>query len=80
MIDTSVEILRDELVQYLKVNGYALADTLVIIENIALLDTNNITNLDNSIVFTVVNIEEAAAPAGADAASHDGHGEMRRAS
>ena len=58
MIDTAVQLLRDELVQYLTVIGYNHPENFVVIENIALLESNATTNLDNSIVFTVVNIEE----------------------
>lgn len=61
MIDEALLLLRNELVVYLAANGYgpeANADTIVVIENIALYESNNPANLDDKIVFTLVNIEE----------------------
>lgn len=58
MIDTTIALLRDEFIEYLRVNGYAQPETMVLVENIALLESDSTTNLNNSIVFSVVNIEE----------------------
>lgn len=61
MIDEALLLLRNELVVYLAANGYgpeANADTIVVIENIAQYESNNPANLDDKIVFTLVNIEE----------------------
>lgn len=77
MIDTTIQLLREEFVEYLRVNGYAHPETMVIIENIALLDSNNTTNLDNSIVFTVVNIEEESTLKNTPALKKDAGGAAR---
>lgn len=58
MIHEALLLLREELVVYLAANGYGSADTIVAIENIALFESNNPANLDDKIVFTLVNIEE----------------------
>lgn len=58
MIDEALLLLREELVVYLSANGYGSADTIVAIENIGLFESNNPANLDDKIVFTLVNIEE----------------------
>ncbi|HEY6901536.1 MAG TPA: DUF4255 domain-containing protein [Puia sp.] len=77
MIDTTIELIRDEFVEYLRVNGYAHPETMVVIENIALLDSNNTTNLDNSIVFTIVNIEEESTLKNTPALKKDASGKAR---
>ena len=77
MIDTTIVLLRDEFVEYLRVNGYAHPETMVVIENIALLDSNNTTNLDNSIVFSIVNIEEESTLKNTPAFRKDGDGKAR---
>lgn len=61
MIHEAISLLRKELVVYLAAHGYgpeSNADTLVVVENIALFESNNPANLDDKIVFTLVNIEE----------------------
>lgn len=61
MIHEAISLLRKELVVYLATHGYgpvANADTMVVVENIALFESNNPANLDDRIVFTLVNIEE----------------------
>jgi hypothetical protein len=61
MIDEALLLLRNELVVYLAANGYgpeANAETIVVIENIAQYDAAGSGNLDDKIVFTLVNIEE----------------------
>ena len=60
MIDTTVKLLRDEFVEYLMVNGYGHdeAQAMVVIDNIALLESDTSSTLNNCIVFSIVNIEE----------------------
>jgi hypothetical protein len=61
MIHAALSLIREELVVYLSVNGYALnhAKDIVLIENIGLFEsTTSGVNFDDRIVFTLVNIEE----------------------
>ena len=59
MIHEALGLLRRELVAFLSSHGYAAAEDIVLIENIGLFEsaTSGI-NLDDKIVFTLVNIEE----------------------
>lgn len=77
MIDTTISLIRDEFVEYLRANGYTQPETLVVIENIALLDSDTTTNLNNSIVFSVVNIEEESTLKNAPALKKDASGKAR---
>ena len=77
MIDTTISLLRDEFVEYLRANGYTQPETLVVIENISLLDSDTTTNLNNSIVFSVVNIEEESTLKNAPALKKDASGRAR---
>jgi hypothetical protein len=77
MIDTTISLLRDEFVEYLRANGYTQPETLVVIENIALLDSDTTTSLNNSIVFSVVNIEEESTLKNAPALKKDASGRAR---
>ena len=77
MIDTTISLLRDEFVEYLRANGYTQPETLVSIENISLLDSDTTTNLNNSIVFSVVNIEEESTLKNAPALKKDASGRAR---
>ena len=61
MIHDAISLIRKELVVYLAAHGYSPesnADTMVVVENIALFESNSPANLDDKIVFTLVNIEE----------------------
>jgi hypothetical protein len=55
MIDRALLLLRDELTNYLVSIGDA-GD--VVVENVGLLETSNADNLNNSIIISLVNIEE----------------------
>jgi len=77
MIDTTISLLRDDFVEYLRANGYTQPETLVAIENISLLDSDTTTNLNNSIVFSVVNIEEESTLKNAPALKKDASGRAR---
>lgn len=77
MIDTTIALLRDEFVQYLGANGYTQPETMVSIENIAILDDDTTTNLNNSIVFSVVNIEEESTLKNTPALKKDTNGRAR---
>ena len=59
MIQEALGLLRRELVTYLSSHGYATAEDIVVIENIGLFESaTSGVNLDDKIVFTLVNIEE----------------------
>jgi len=59
MIHEALGLIRREFVVYLTSNGYATAEDIVVIENIGLFEsTTSGINLDDKIVFTLVNIEE----------------------
>ncbi|HRO45258.1 DUF4255 domain-containing protein [Agriterribacter sp.] len=59
MIHEALGLLRRELVTYLSSHGYAAAEDIVVIENIGLFESAaSGVNLDDKIVFTLVNIEE----------------------
>ena len=59
MIHEALCLLRRELVTYLSSHGYATAEDIVVIENIGLFESaTSGVNLDDKIVFTLVNIEE----------------------
>lgn len=59
MIHEALGLLRRELVTYLISHGYTTAEDIVVIENIGLFDAaTSGVNLDDKIVFTLVNIEE----------------------
>jgi len=77
MIDTTISLLRDEFVEYLRANGYTQPETLVAVENIALLDSDTTTNINNSIVFSVVNIEEESTLKNAPVLKKDSSGRAR---
>lgn len=77
MIDTTIALLREEFVEYLRANGYTQPETMVVIENIALLDNDTTTNLNNSIVFSVVNIEEESTLKNAPPLRKDASGKAR---
>jgi len=55
MIKAALILLREELRTFLKAKGDT---TDVILENIALLETNDASNLDQRIIISLVNIEE----------------------
>ena len=55
MIKAALILLREELRTYLSAKGDT---TDVILENIALLETNDASNLDQRIIISLVNIEE----------------------
>ncbi|HTN06779.1 DUF4255 domain-containing protein [Agriterribacter sp.] len=59
MIHEALGLLRRELVTYLSSHGYTTAEDIVVIENIGLFESAaSGVNLDDKIVFTLVNIEE----------------------
>lgn len=59
MIHEALGLLRRELVTYLSSHGYTAAEDIVVIENIGLFESSaSGVNLDDKIVFTLVNIEE----------------------
>lgn len=59
MIHEALSLLRRELVTFLSAHGYTTAEDIVVIENIGLFEsTTSGINLDDKIVFTLVNIEE----------------------
>lgn len=59
MIHEALSLLRRELVTFLSSHGYTTAEDIVVIENIGLFEsTTSGINLDDKIVFTLVNIEE----------------------
>lgn len=61
MIHEALGLIRRELVTYLSSHGYTTAEDIVVIENIGLFDSaTSGVNLDDKIVFTLVNIEEEA--------------------
>jgi len=55
MIETAIELLRDELHAYITTKD---ASATVIIDNIGMFDTPHGNSLTNNIVLTLVNIEE----------------------
>jgi hypothetical protein len=59
MIDEALLLLQAELASFLLLKGYKQEE--VIIDNIGLFETTNGTSLTNSIVITLVNIEEESA-------------------
>jgi len=59
MIDEALLLLQSEVASYLSLKGYKAEE--VIIDNIGLFETSNGTSLTNSIVITLVNIEEESA-------------------
>jgi hypothetical protein len=59
MIDEALLLLQTELASFLLLKGYKQEE--VIIDNIGLFETTNGTSLTNSIVITLVNIEEESA-------------------
>lgn len=61
MIHQALSLIRDELVVYLSVNGYALSNAkdIILIENIGLFESSSTgVNFDDKIILTLVNIEE----------------------
>ncbi|HRN57340.1 MAG TPA: DUF4255 domain-containing protein [Agriterribacter sp.] len=59
MIHEALGLLRRELITYLSSHGYAAAEDIVVIEHIGLFESaTSGVNLDDKIVFTLVNIEE----------------------
>ena len=59
MIHEALGLLRRELVTYLSSHGYTTAEDIVVIENIGLFESaTSGVNLDDKIVFTLVNMEE----------------------
>ncbi len=61
MIHQALSLIRDELVVYLSVNGYALSNAkdIILIENVGLFESSSTgVNFDDKIILTLVNIEE----------------------
>jgi|SRR5690606_4897095 hypothetical protein len=61
MIHQALSLVRNELVNYLSVNGYTLtsAKDIILIENIGLFESSATgVNFDDKIILTLVNIEE----------------------
>jgi hypothetical protein len=60
MINEAFSLIREELVDYLEINGYESdAQDMVLVENIGLFDSSSSgINFDDKIVLTLVNIEE----------------------
>jgi hypothetical protein len=60
MINEAFLLIREELVDYLEMNGYESdAEDMVLVENIGLFDSSSSgINFDDKIVLTLVNIEE----------------------
>lgn len=64
MIHHALSLIRNELVNYLSVNGYTLttAKDIILIENIGLFESSSTgVNFDDKIILTLVNIEEESA-------------------
>lgn len=56
MILDSLKLVKEELEQYLEANNDDYYD--VVLDNIALMDSDDSSNLDNKVVMSLVNIEE----------------------
>jgi len=79
MIDTTIKLLADDFVDYLTANGYSSADAKakVVIDNIAMVESDTASALNNCIVFSVVNIEEESTLKNTPALKKDASGKAR---
>jgi hypothetical protein len=79
MIDTTIKLLADEFIAYLAVNGYSASEAKqkVVLDNIAMVESDTASALNNCIIFSVVNIEEESTLKNTPALKKDPSGKAR---